>query len=201
MKTRALHRAIGIVMLLPLTGWAVTGAIFFLKPGYAGAYEALEVRTYPLEMRIEAETDPAWLEVRLVKTVLDDHLLARTADGWLHLDPRSLQPRPLPSTDEIRILVSDACSANPSRYGRVERVEGREITTETGINISLDWNRLSLTQRGPDTDRIDMLYKIHYLQWTGNKTADKVLGGVGLLLVFTLSALGAVLFFGRRRNG
>jgi hypothetical protein len=64
MKTRALHRIIGIVMLLPLTGWAVTGAVFFLKPGYGNAYDLLQVKTYPLEPKFELQGDSSWLEVR-----------------------------------------------------------------------------------------------------------------------------------------
>ena len=176
MKTRALHRIIGLVMLLPLTGWAITGAVFFLKPGYAGAYELLQVKTYPLEANIALQTDPSWLEVRVEKTILGEHLLARTSQGWLHFDPRTLQPRPEPSADEIRSLVADAFSASSARYGRVASIEGNNITTDTGVRVELDWNRLALTQRGKDTDRLDALYKIHYLQWTGVKSVDKVSG-------------------------
>jgi hypothetical protein len=197
MTTRALHRVIGLVMLLPLAGWAVTGAIFFVKPGYAGAYELLQVKTYPLEANIAMQTDPSWTEARFVKTILGEHLLARTSRGWLHLDPRSLQPRPEPSADDLGVLVTDAFSANPARYGRVASIEGYNITTDTGVRVELDWNRLALTQRGKDTDRLDALYKIHYLQWTGVKGLDKVLGALGILLVLALSLLGARLFFGK----
>ena len=197
MRTRALHRVTGLVMLLPLAGWAITGAVFFLKPGYAEAYEPLQAKTYPLESNIELRGDSSWLEVRLVKTILGEHLLARTSNGWLHLDPRSLQPKPEPSADEVRALVNDAVSANPARYGQITSIEGTKITTNTGIRIELDWNRLALTQRGKDTDRIDLLYKIHYLQWTGVNSIDKVLGALGIILVLVLSALGARLFFSR----
>lgn len=124
-------------------------------------------------------------------------MLARTARGWLHLDPHSRQPWPEPSADDISELVTDAFSANAPRYGRVDSVEGNKITTDTGVRIELDWGRLSLTQTGKDTDRIDTLYKIHYLQWTGVKTVDKVLGGLGIILLLTLSLLGARLFFAR----
>jgi hypothetical protein len=94
-------------------------------------------------------------------------------------------------------LVSDAISSNPARYGKIISVEGRNVVTDTGIRIELDWSRLALSQRGVDTDRIDMLYKIHYLQWTGRKSVDQVLGALGILLVVALSALGACLFFHR----
>lgn len=184
-------------MLLPLVGWAVTGAVFFLKPGYAGAYELLQVKTYPFETNIAIETDPSWTEARLVKTILGEHLLARTSRGWLHLDPQSRQPWPEPSADDVSELVTDAFAANPARYGHVASIEGNTITTDTGIRVELDWGRLALTQSGKDTDRIDLLYKIHYLQWTGIKGVDKVLGGLGILMVLGLSALGARLFFTR----
>lgn len=197
MTTRSVHRIVGVVMLLPLTGWAVTGAVFFLKPGYADAYEMLQVKTYPLETNLVIETDPSWLEARLVKTILGEHLLARTSRGWLHLDPYSRQPWPEPSADDIDSLVTDAFSANQQRYGRIAGIHGNNITTDTGVRIELDWGRLALTQTGKDTDRIEMLYKIHYLQWTGVTAVDRVLGALGILLVVSLSALGVRLFFAK----
>jgi hypothetical protein len=197
MVIRKLHRIAGVVMLLPLIGWAVTGAVFFLKPGYSGAYETLAVKSYPVETEIKLRPDPEWLEARLIRTILGEHLLARTSRGWLHYDPRTLQLRSEPSTEEIRELVSDAISSNPARYGKIISVEGSKVVTDTGIHIDLDWSRLALSQRGGDTDRIDALYKIHYLQWTGMKSLDQVLGAFGILLVVLLSALGASLFFRR----
>ena len=189
-----MHRIIGLVMLLPLVGWAVTGAFFFLKPGYAGAYELLQVKTYPLETTITVRPDPSWLEVRVEKTILGDHLLARTSKGWLHLDPRTFEPRPEPPAEDVRMLVTDAFSANAVRYGTVASVEGNNVTTDTGVRIVLDWKRLSLSQKGKDTNRIDAIYKIHYLQWTGFESVDKALGALGILLTIALSLLGARLF-------
>ena len=197
MKTRSLHRILGLVMLLPLTGWAITGAAFFIKPGYAGAYEMLQVKTYPLEANITVQADPSWIEVRLLKTIIGEHLLVRTTSGWLHLEPFTMRPQTEPSAEEIHALVTDAFSTNPSRYGQISTIEGTTVTTDTGIRIELDWSRLALTQRGKDTDRIDLLYKIHYLQWTGVKTIDKVLGALGIILVILLSGLGARLFFNK----
>jgi len=184
-------------MLLPLTGWALTGAVFFLKPGYAAAYETLQVKSYPFDSEVTLKTDPTWLEVRFVKTILGEHMLARTSEGWLHLDPRGLQPKPEPSTEEVRLLITDAISANPARYGRINSITGTSANTDTGIRIELDWNRLALIQRGPDTDRIEAFYRIHYLQWTGQKAIDRLLGALGILFVLVLSALGARLFFSR----
>jgi hypothetical protein len=155
------------------------------------------VKSYPLEAEIKVTPDPAWLEVRFVKTILGEHVLARTSRGWLHYDPRGLQLRSEPSPDEVRALVNDAISINPARYGAIASVESSNVITDKGIRIDLDWGRLALSQRGRDTDRIDALYKIHYLQWTGLKSVDQVLGAIGILLVVSLSALGASLFFRR----
>lgn len=84
----------------------------------------------------------------------------------------------------------------PSR--RAATCQGAIVTTDTGVRATFDWNRLSLSQRGRDTDRIDALYRVHYLQWTGVVWLDKVLGGLGLVLVVALSAFGMRLLF--RRN-
>lgn len=184
-------------MLLPLIGWAVTGAFFFIKPGYSGAYESLPVKTYPFDSEIKITPDPAWLEMRFVKTILGEHILARTLRGWVNCNARSLQLTNELSSDEIRALVTDAISTNPARYGGVVSVDGGHVITDTGIRIDLDWNRLALSQRGADTDRIDALYKIHYLQWTGMKPVDQALGALGILLVVSLSVLGTILFFRR----
>ena len=194
MKTRKLHRIIGLVMLLPLFGWAVTGFVFFVKPGYEGAYELLQLKTYPLDGEKFALTaEPSWLEFRCIKTVLGNHLLVRTAQGWQHLDPATLAVRAKPTDGEIKTLLQDAFSANPERYGQVSTIEGATATTTTNVRVALNWNRMSLQQTGNDTDRIDLLYKIHYLQWTGMKWLDKILGMLGLALIVALSILGLIL--------
>ena len=188
-----------------MVGWAVTGFVFFVKPGYGGAYESLTVKTYPLEgapsigLGPETQAEPAsWLEYRVFRTILGDHLLVRTATGWQHLNPNTLQPIAAPSDDDVRRLVTDAFAANPQRYGNITGMAGGVITTDTGVEVTLDWNRVSLQQRGRDTDRIDRLYKVHYLQWTGIKGVDRVLGFVGLSLVLGLTVLGVRLALGRK---
>jgi len=192
--TRSSHRILGVVMLLPLVGWAMTGAVFFIKPGYTGAYDLPSIKTYPLEGASLPPPRPGWLEVRWLRTVLGDHLLVRTENGWASLDPKSLDGRPAPSEAAVRQLLDDAFSVNRSRYGRVSTVSGLTATTDTGVRVTLNWNRLTLSQRGADTDRIDRLYKIHYLQWTGIEALDKMLGAIGLTCLVVLSALGLRLF-------
>jgi hypothetical protein len=194
---RKLHRVVGLVMMLPFIGWAVTGGIFFIKPGYGAAYDALPIRTYPLEAPITLRPEPAWREVRHLRTILGLHLLARTDRGWVHLDPITRQPAAAPRDEDVRRLIADAFTVNPSRYGQIVSLDDGIATTDTGTVITFDWNRLTLQQRGRDTDRIDRLYKIHYLQWTGQKMVDKVLGLAGLVLLVVLTMLGARLAFRR----
>jgi len=191
MKARTSHKVIGVVLILPFLGWAVTGFIFFLKPGYAGAYEILKPRTYPLTGAASIIPQSEWLEYRYFKTVLGDHLIARTEKGWLHLNPANGQPRSGPTRGEIELLLKDAFTANPLRYGEISDISGQTARTSTGVEVTLDWNTLSLQQRGSDTDRIDLLYRVHYLQWTGVKGIDKALGLIGLTLVMVLTGLGA----------
>ena len=191
MTVRRLHRAIGIAMLLPLVGWALTGFVFFIKPGYGGAYESLAVKTYPLDEPMNIPPHPEWREVRLLKTIVGTHLLVRSDAGWSHLDARTLQPTAPPAEATIRALVADAIASRTERYGRVARITGNAVETDTGARITLDWTRLSLMQRGRDTDRIDALYRVHYLQWTGSAAIDKVLGFLGLTMVIALSLVGA----------
>ncbi len=197
MLLRKAHRVVGIVLLIPFFAWALTGLFFFIKPGYAGAYEMLAPKTYPLGEQTPVKADANWQELRYIRTILGNHLLVRTTAGWANLDPVTHQPRSLPSDSELRSLLKDAFSSNPQRYGEIVSVSGNTAKTNTGVEVSLDWNRMSLQQKGTDTDRIDLLYKIHYLQWTGQKSIDRVLGLVGIALVLVLTTLGALLAFRR----
>ena len=191
MKARTLHRCIGVVLLLPFLGWAVTGFVFFLKPGYAGAYEILTPKTYPLTGAASISPQSDWHEYRYFRTVLGDHLIARTDKGWMNLNLTDMQPRGGPTQSEIEILLKDAFTLNPQRYGNISSISGHTARTNTGVEVTVDWNKLSLQQRGKDTERIDLLYKVHYLQWTGMKSVDKALGLIGLTLVIVLTGLGA----------
>lgn len=191
MTVRKIHKLIGLALMLPFLGWVVTGFIFFFKPGYENAYAFLAVRTYPLDESIVIGPDSTWLEFKYLRTILGDHLLVKTDNGWKHFNPQNMQPMPDPVPEDVEDLVADAIQSNPGRYGEVHSIDGLMAKTTTGVEISLDWKRLSLQQRGKDTDRIDWFYKIHYLQWTGVGIIDKVLGFLGLALVATLTVLGA----------
>ena len=69
-------------------------------------------------------------------------------------------------------------------------------------NAVVDVDRASgrIAQRGADTDRIDWLYRIHYLQWSGHPTVDRVIPLVGLALIWIVAIAGLVLFFKRWRQ-
>jgi hypothetical protein len=191
MRVRTLHRITGMILMLPLLGWALTGLVFFIKPGYADAYELISPKTYPMDGSVSVTSEPGWREFRYFRTVLGDHLIVRTDEGWVHLNPANKQPRSKPTEAEIKLLLKDAFSANPQRYGDVTSILGDTIRTSTDVEVTLDWTRLALQQKGRDTDRIDLLYRIHYLQWTGVKSVDRVVGLAGIALVILLTTLGA----------
>ena len=148
-------------------------------------------QTYPLTGAASISPQSDWLEYRYFRTVLGDHLIARTDKGWMNLNLTDMQPRSGPTQSEIEILLKDAFTVNPQRYGNISSISGHTARTNTGVEVTVDWNKLSLQQKGKDTERIDLLYKIHYLQWTGIKSVDKALGLIGLTLVIVLTVLGA----------
>ncbi len=187
---KQLHKYLGWLMLLPFIAWAITGVFFFIKPGYQEAYASLAVKQYPLQQSYYMAGNPNWQEVRLLRSVLGDHLLVKANDKWQQLDPHSLTPIAKPSQSQVRKLVEDAMQSNPERYGDIASIDGLNITTTTDVRITLNWQQMSLYQQGEDTDFINQMYQIHYLQWTGIKPVDKVLGIVGLGLVLLLAGVG-----------
>ena len=193
MRARTLHRIIGVILLIPMVCWALTGLVFFIKPGYVEAYEILTPKLYPLNNNALLKSQPGWLEVRQMRTTLGDHLLVRTESGWINLNPNDNQRPSTPTADEIRKLMQDAFTVNPKRYGQIASVNGNTVTTSTGVVVTIDWNTMSLQQTGSDTKWIDSLYRIHYLQWTGIKSVDHVVGLIGITLILFLTGFGAYL--------
>ncbi len=187
---KQLHKYLGWLMLLPFIAWAITGVFFFIKPGYQEAYASLAVKQYPLQQSYYVAGNPNWQEVRMLRSVLGDHLLVKANDKWQQLDPHSFTPIAKPSQSQVRKLVEDAMQSNPERYGDIASIDGVNITTTTGVRISFNWPQMSLYQQGEDTDFINQMYQIHYLQWTGIKPVDKVLCIVGLGLVLLLAGVG-----------
>ena len=192
---RRLHRWIGAALLLPCVLWAVTGLLFHWKPGWNDAYAALEPTTYPLRGDVwpagsVAAAGDGRLEARKIRTLLGEHLLVRDRDGWSQRDPFTGGPRPEPPPPDRVTLFEDAFRVDPERYGTIDRMAGWTAKTTTGVEVTLDWNTLRFSQRGADTRRIDLLYKIHYLQWTGTTWGDRALPLIGLIGLLGLALLG-----------
>lgn len=192
----------GLVLLLPLFIWAVTGAVFLLKPGYQEAYEQLTVKTHPIDKRLVLPPAQNWLEARYVRTILGWHLLVRDSSGEPHhLDPQTYEHWEVPIVELVKILLNDSIAHNPERYGQIDSLERRGETylaaTTTDVQLTLDWPTLSLSQKGLDSRFINRLYRLHHLQWTPNPMLNLAvaLGAVILLLgmcVISLHMLVAV---------
>ena len=137
-----------------------------------------------------ADSTPQWREIRHLRSILGDHLLVRDEQGWKHLDAQTLEPWPLPNGNELTSLLTDAFRFNPERYGSVVDVSGSQATTDTGVNLVIDWPSLTISQNGRDSRWIDRVYSIHYLEWTGFYWSDRVLGVGGLLLLLYMTFTG-----------
>lgn len=188
--TRRLHRLLGWCLILAFFIWTCTGLVFFIKPGYQAAFAYLSVKTYPISGDIHIKPQPQWQEIKWLHTVLGPHLLVKQADGWQQLRPDDFTVRPEPSANDVLLLVTDAIRVDPKRYGQQVLKTDQGFVTDTGVHIQLDWASLSLSQQGQDTEIINNLYKLHYLQWTGHKTLDQILGVFGLMLLMFTTVLG-----------
>jgi hypothetical protein len=195
---RRLHRLSGWCLILPFFVWASTGLVFFFKPGYQAAYSFLTVKTYPVSQSIQLLPRPQWQEIKLLQTVLGLHLLVKHTTGWQQLQPTDLTLRPAPDDAQVQLLILDAIKSDPERYGQHVQKTEQGFVTDTGVTIQLDWDSLTLSQQGKDTHLINNLYKAHYLQWTGQKTLDQILGVLGLVLLMFSTALGFRLLLSRR---
>ena len=198
MKSRKLHKLIGLILVLPMLGWTFTGLVFFIKPGYQGAYEQLSVKTYPLSGPITIIPQDNWQEVRVVKTVLGEHLIVKANNKSQHLDPTTLLAMPEPTTLQFETLINDAFTDNQARYGDIISTDGLTAKTNTGVEVVLNWSSLRLSQQGQDTQLINLLYQVHYLQWTPFKELNQVVGIFGLILLISLTVLGVRIYLKQR---
>jgi len=180
-------------MLLPFITWAITGVFFFIKPGYSSAYEKLAITTYPVLSDIKLPINNQWSEIRRLRSVIGEHLLVKEEGTWRHLTLPSMTIVKSPTQEDVQQLVADAIKHNSERYGEVKGINNLTVTTSTDVNVTLNWDNMTLRQRGPDTEFISMMYQIHYLKWTGIKALDNVLGIIGLALVVLLAFMGVLL--------
>lgn len=199
MIIRRLHRTLGILLICPFLAWAVTGMIFFIKPGYQKAYAPLPVPKLAVEKPVEIPVIKDAFEIKYFQTSLGPSLMVQTKNGWQHLDPITLEAKPEPNQEQFQKLVNQAIETYRDRYGEIAKIQGLEATTTTGVRITLNWQHMRFSQYGKDTARIDWYYKVHYLQWTGLKMLDRILGFVGLILVMLMALTGFRLLFRRKK--
>lgn len=131
--------------------WSLTGVVFLTKPGYEGAYEKLSPKTYEIKNPFRVVPKEGWHEIKFIRTILGYHLVVNDKGIWKHFDPDTLQERRFPSDAEIKALINDATSVNKERYGDVVEIGSENVVTDTGVEITLDWSKLSIKQSGSDT--------------------------------------------------
>ncbi len=195
MAPRNIHKIAGLVLLAPFIAWILTGIVFLIKPGYSQAYERIEIKKYPVNTLFSIRPENDWLEYRIFNTILGDHLHINKNGNWIQLDPLTLSEKSKPSNTDIIKLLQDAVSFNPQRYGLVKKIEDGSYRTSTDVDLTFDWDAMTITQRGKDTRFIALMYKIHYLAWFGSKPANIALGVLGLLLLSVLVYYGTLLSF------
>lgn len=215
LRWNRLHRWLAIVLVIPLVVWSVTGLLFHLKPGWARAYDMLSDER-PLETPahgsaavsldvLAAAAGGPVQRVELFGSALGPLYRVTVADAPVLLDASLHRRSPL-SVEDARTLAADAVahSAHREAYGAIGavRIEGSNVRVAfAGADVDVDRASASISQRGRDTERIDWLYRMHYLSWTGNRTLDRVLAVVGLALIWLVMIPGLVLFVrGRRRS-
>lgn len=204
------HRWLAIALVVPLVVWSVTGLLFHLKPGWARAYDLLSAERggplHPGRLVAPSVVGDEVTSLELVDTVLGPLYRVAAAGGAALYDARTGARRsPLPLAD-AKALALDAVARSPhgAAYGELVTAETRGdaavMTFSGGATVEVGLADARMSQRGGDTDRIDWLYRIHYLQWTGNRAVDRVLALAGLALIWAVVIPGLVLFVRRLRR-
>jgi uncharacterized iron-regulated membrane protein len=213
------HRWLAISLAVPLVVWSVTGLMFHLKPGWDRAYEQLtpERTTGPdLGAVVPVSTISETLagssssrpisKVELFETVLGPLYRVRADDRTTLVDARTGRVLSPLTVDQAKALAMDAVARSPHRaaYGdphdTTVAAETIDVRFDDEITVEVGRSDATLTQHGSDTSRIDWLYRIHYLQWTGNRTLDRVIAMAGLVLIWAALIPGVVLFTRRLRR-
>ena len=206
---RKLHRVLGLVLLAPFLLWTATGLLFLLKPGWGPAYELLDpfetstlnlaaVLTPTEALRLAGLKDNPE-RVELGQTALGPVYRVRFRSASSLIDARSGRVVSPLTEEEARAIAASAASRAiaPERYGAVlgSSTVGPavEVRFAGGAVVTIDQTSLSVSQRGPDTDRIDALYRVHYLQWTGHPTVDRALAIFAIGATWVLAIVGALL--------
>lgn len=214
MSWAAVHRTLAIALVALLVVWSVTGLLFHLKPGWDRAYDQLAVeRPGPLKLAaivpatsIEAALAGASIErVALFDTQLGPLYRVATATGTELVDATTGKKRSPLTVPECEALIADAVSRSPHRaaYGGPVATHTDERTVKVDFKdatVVLGRSDARISQHAESTGRIDWLYRIHYLQWTGNKTIDRAFAVLGLALIWAVMIPGIMLFVRRFRR-
>ena len=205
------HRYLALLLVVPLIVWSVTGLLFHLKPGWSRAYDMLDAER-PLESgqvtpisTITATFPDGIQRLELFGSAIGPLYRVTSGRTTALIDATTGARRsPLTSSD-ARTLVLDAISQSREKagYGEITSTEERDDAVRfrfsNGITVDVGRNDARISQRGNDTERIDWLYRIHYLKWTGNQSVDRVLAVVGLALIWFVMIAGLVLAWRRFR--
>lgn len=214
MTWAAVHRTLAIALVVLLVVWSITGVLFHLKPGWDRAYDQLAVeRPGPLKLAaivpasaLAAALDGAAIErVTLFDSQLGPLYRVSTAAGTELVDATTGKKRSPLTVPEAEALIADAVARSPHRaaYGDPARTHADERTVKIDFEdatVTVGRSDARISQRGATSDRIDWLYRIHYLQWTGNKTIDRAFAVLGLALIWAVMIPGLVLFVRRFRR-
>lgn len=207
------HRWLAIVLVVLLTVWSITGLLFHLKPGWDRAYDQLSAERRGSALRPDAVVSLAALanpgpivRVELFDTALGPLYRVGSETGDELFDATTGRRRSPLDADDARALAGDAVARSPHRdaYGALEDVtldgDIARLRFADGPVVELGRRDARMSQHGSDTERIDWLYRIHYLQWTGNHTIDRGFAMFGLALIWAVIIPGIVLFVRRLRG-
>lgn len=205
------HRWAAVVLVAMLVVWSITGLLFHLKPGWNRAYDQLSVkRDEPIDLAsivpMASLTAPAGTSLKpssieLFQTALGPMYRVTTAEGSSIIDATTGKARSF-TPEEVTRLVDDAVSHSPfeNRYGAHVGIANDAVRYAGDQVVTFSPTTMRLSQEGRDTRRIDWYYRMHYLQWTGNPTVDKVLAIGGLALIWIVMIPGVVLFVRQLRR-
>jgi hypothetical protein len=220
-SARAIHRIAGAGLVLPLVLWIGTGLLFHVKPGWDEAYEPLaapppgtppweRVVFSPAAVKARGLLDPGPVALAPHPSGLVAYFGCR--DGrTAAVDGTSGDPIPPASEGVARAFALAAISASrhDASYGTILSTEpavhrssltGTEgpaflFLTSGGKRVLVDRVTGEVSQSGALNDRIDLLYRIHYLQWTPWRPVNVGLVLGASLLVLLLGASGVRLLF------
>lgn len=219
-RLRGAHRAAGLLLAGPLLLWIATGVLFHAKPGWDAAYEGLSAPPpgpLPWERIVFS---PAMLKARGLlgpgPVALAPHpsglvaFYGRCGGRPAAVDATSGEPIPFASEDVARATAAAAVGASrhAARYGPL--LAGAETATHRsdltasddpafrfrtagGHRLLVDRVTGEVSQESALRDRIELLYRVHYLQWTPWKAVNAALVLAAALLVLLLSASGLLL--------